>query len=395
MAGCATPGSGLTARRRSAGVPDPEPPVYREWLPAPDGARSGLESASRYVDVGRTLERGGTLSVHLAATAVEFWAFGDWFGHDVDEIDGMLIQGSGPITTIYAGDVSIDDAAAGLEASGYDPLITDDAQALFRRRDHPRIAAVSSEGVVQTTVESNSDRALEDAIARTRAFLDAKAGERSRRHEADDAFARVTDALGAGIRTTVPRSASSWLPAGGRWGTAIDATDDGYVRRATAVGPHSGSSSTADGLESRLDEFEAHVDDVWDGSPTVYGDDAAIEAVVVAEADRPAESIDRLVPPRATLAFAYDDTEDAGVVAHRAGEAIETERLSITVNGRVVEDLRFESETFDAGDRFAIRGLNRNARVSVGYLLADRLGITLETFDGAGASLEDAEIDRV
>lgn len=398
LAGCAAPRADLTSRRRTAHVPEPGAPTYRTWVPAQSDREPGADPGSvavRYVDVPRALDRGGTLPAGIAGSLFEFWAYGDWFGHAVDDLDGILVFSTSPLTVVFAGDVSVDDAADGLEAGGYESLASDDPWTLYARLDQPRVVGVSSAGVVQAELSGRSDAAVGEGVDRVRSILEAHAGDRERRHERKAAFERITDRLGRSVRTSVPLERPAWLPEGGAWGSAVDATDDGFVRRATVAIPpgdrngrgrtggagHPGGDEPGSIEESLAEEIER----AWGGEPTVYADAAGIEGVVSSTAADPIGDVADAVPPRATIAFEYDEDGRTATVSHLAGEPIERPRLVIAVDGHTNDALRFEDGTLEPGDRFNIRELPGDVVVSFRYELESGGDVTLGQFAGSRA----------
>ena len=394
VAGCAAPRAEPASRLRDVGVPVSDDPVYRTWLPASAGTEDPDDigsAAIRYVDVDRALERGDAVSPGLAGSLFEFWAFGDWFGHDLADLEGLLVIGAGPLTVGYVGEIDVTEAGNGLETSGYDPLESDGPADLFVRRDQPRLVGVTASGVVQTELADSSDESIDRGRVRIESLVDAHAGERDRRHESEPAFDRLTDRLGRGIRTTVPLEPLEWMPEGSAWGTALDATDEGAVRRASVTLPddHGTNDEAADDFE---DAFASHLEDAWGDEATVYADRSGLEGVVPVT-DEPIGDISTAVPPRTTLAFEYDEDEQTATVTNRAGDALERARLTITVDGQTGDGLQFEDGSFEPGDRFNVRGLPGDVVVGFEYQLESGLHVGLGQFVGSGALTVDPDDD--
>ncbi|WP_133412331.1 hypothetical protein [Natrarchaeobaculum sulfurireducens] len=393
VAGCAAPRAEPTSRLGDIGVPNPGNPVYRTWLPASADAEDPDDigsAAIRYVDVDRALERGDTLSAGLAGSLFEFWAFGDWFGHDLADLEGLLVIGGGPLTIAYIGEIDATEAESGLEASEYDPLESDGAADLFVRRDQPRLVGVTASGVVQTELADSSDESIERGRVRIGSLVDAHAGERDRRHESEAAFDRVTERLGRGIRTTVPLEPLEWMPEGSAWGSSLDATDEEAVRRASVTLPDDHAmDGEGDDLE---DAFASHLEDAWGDEATVYADSSGLEGVVTVT-DEPIGEISTAVPPRTTLAFEYDEDEQTATVTNRAGDALERSQLTITVDGQTGDGLQLEDGSFEPGDRFNVHGLPGDVVVGFEYQLESGAYVTLGQFVGSRELTVDPDDD--
>lgn len=370
VAGCAAPRS----RDRST----PGEPTYRQWIPAPTGPGSIGSSAVRYVDVPRALERGGALPVGLAGTAFEFWGYGDWFGHDLASLEGMLVYGGSPPTITFLGEVDPSAAADALVESGYEPLEGVDGWKGFARTDQPRVVGVTPSAVVQAELSERSDEAVADGVDRIVRVLDAGAGERDRRDEVEDGFGRLTERLGRGIQTTLPRAPLEWFPDGSTWGTAVDATGDGYARRALVVLP---DGATADDVS---DDLAASLEGAWQGEVTIRTGTGVLEGVVTGD-DDPVGDVATAVPPRVSLAFDYDADDRVGTVTHRAGDPIDTDRLGIAVDGQSDENLRLDAGTLEPGTQFIVGNLSDDVVLSFQYELESGIVATLGTFAGSGA----------
>ncbi|ARS88740.1 hypothetical protein B1756_02525 [Natrarchaeobaculum aegyptiacum] len=370
VAGCAAP--------RSRDRADSGGPTYREWVPAPTDDESIGADAVRYVDVPRALERGDTLRVTLAATAFEFWGLGDWFGHDVEALEGMLVYGGSPPTLTFLGEFDTSSAADALGDSGYEPLATGEEWEAFVREDQPRVVGVTPSAIVQAELPGRSDEAVVDGLERVERVLAVGAGERDRRYDVEDGFARLTDQLGRGIQTTLPRAPLEWFPEGSTWGTAADATDDGYARRAAVVLPdgHAG--------EEFADDLAASLEEAWQGEATVTTGDDALEGVVTGE-DDPVGDVETAVPPRVSIGFEYDADEQVATVTHRAGDPVDSSRLRLSVDGETSIDLGLETDTLEPGNQFIVGNLPDDVVLSFQYHLESGIVATLGTFAGSGA----------
>lgn len=370
VAGCAAPQSRDRADRGKPG--------YRQWVPAPTDDDSIGSSAVRYVDVPRALERGDSLRVTLAATTFEFWGLGDWFGYDVDALEGLLVYSGSPPTLAFLGEFDESNVGRALEESGYEPLAAGDEWTAFVRADQPRVVGVTPAAVVQAELSGRSDAAVDDGLERIARVLEAGSGDRDRRYEVDDELARLTDQLGQGIQTTLPRAPLEWLPAGSAWGTTVDATGDGYTRRASVVLPDGQAGG------EYADDLASYLTDAWQEDATVTTGDGSLEGVVTGD-DDPVGDVGTAIPPRVSLAFEYDGDDQVATVTHRAGDAIDTSRLRLSVDGAESVDLGLETDTLESGDQFIVGNLPADVVLSFEYHLESRIVATLGTFAGTGA----------
>lgn len=370
VAGCAAP--------RSHDQTDSGEPTYRQWVPAPPDDESIGASAVRYVDVPRALERGDTLGIGLAATAFEFWGHGDWFGHDLDALEGMLVFGGSPPTLTFLGEFDASAAADALGESEYEPLETDDDWRGFLREDQPRAVGVTPSAIVQAELSGRSDGAIDDGVERIERVLEAGAGERDRRYKVEDGFARLTDQLGRSIQTTLPRAPLEWFPEGTTWGTAVDATGDGYARRGSVVLPDGYAG------EEFADDLATSLEDAWQGEATITTGDGALEGVVTGN-DDPVGDVRTAVPPRVSIAFEYDADEQVATVSHRGGDPIDSSRLRLSVDGGTSTELGLETETLEPGNQFIVGNLPDDVVLSFQYQLESEVVSTLGTFAGPSA----------
>jgi len=376
VAGCAVP------RADSAGGTDT--PRYREWVPAAEtgGEAESLGSTTvRYVDIPGAFERGERLSVGLAGSTFEFWAIGDWFGHELADIEGMVVYGVSPLTMAFHGDISTERAHRALEEAGYEDERVESSWTVLLRRDQPRVVGLTDTAVVQVDLPEASSDVIDAGRERIRAVLEAGTGERTRRHETDAGFERVTDALGRGIRTTVPLERPDWLPSGAEWGTTLDTSPDGTVRRALIAADSD--------LESPIDdEFRAHLAEVWGVTPTVETDGAITEATAQIDDDPVGDSAEA-IPPRASLAFASDD--GSVTVTHLAGEPLDLSRLSVAVAGIESEPLEIGEGTLEPGNSFTLGGVPSDVLVLFRYELESGFVTTIAEFVGSDVVAPEPE----
>lgn len=216
ISGCieALPPLGSRVQYGRVNVPLLRPePRYRQWLPAASALpTSDLEPG--YVNYVQPADLGQE-EIGTPNKDAHFFQkpYLDHFGIDYEAYDAVIgLHRTTKSTYILKGDIDTETVAQTLLNSGYiaaDPYLEYD---LFNRTDSPRTAAVSSEAIIWAHHEQSTTI--------VQAVIDAKRGAVPRHHETSEAFARATDAIGAG----------PWTMIGG---LGIDPTGSALVRSMT------------------------------------------------------------------------------------------------------------------------------------------------------------------
>ncbi|PSQ43194.1 hypothetical protein BRD07_02220, partial [Halobacteriales archaeon QS_9_68_42] len=184
--------------------PDPGPPTYRRWLPAP-GALPGEDrynaSHLRMADLlgDGPVGRAGVGLRNLFARTGR-----DPLGVDSGDVEAVVKIDLARATTLL-GTFDPEAVGAAAERAGYAGTGADGEFEVYERDDQPRAAAVGESAVVQT----HSD---EDPTAVLGAVLDAGRGEVDRYHEVDDRFARLSRAAGGGTLAWVHPDGGPGVP---------------------------------------------------------------------------------------------------------------------------------------------------------------------------------------
>lgn len=188
-------------------------PVYRRWLPAAsalptDDLDPGYVNHVTPGDLGRSVAGVDNNDPRFFQKP-----YLDHFGIGYDNYDAVLgMHRTTRSTYVLEGNIDTDIVAETLVQSGYASAGTHGGYDLFAREDSPRTAAVSPDAIVWAHHE--------ESTAIVEAVIDAERGAVPRHHEANDAFARATDAVGAG----------PWTMLGG---LGIDPTGKALVRAMT------------------------------------------------------------------------------------------------------------------------------------------------------------------
>lgn len=179
-AGCTTtlPPLGQRVRFGRIDFPQSDPPVYRKWIPARSALPEG-HGKTTHAARPRTLPP-GTLGRGL------FVGPSDYLGTDFDAYERAVDAGG---AYVFEGPTDPAVVADALDGTGYEPAGSYEAYALYDRDDAPRAVAVT-DGTVLWAQGENRRHSIEVAA-------DVGAGRIERRHETDDDFAAMTNAMGA------------------------------------------------------------------------------------------------------------------------------------------------------------------------------------------------------
>ncbi|MFB6171569.1 MAG: hypothetical protein ABEJ23_03480 [Haloarculaceae archaeon] len=338
--------AGCLARARDAvtsvSTPDPGPPDYRRWLPAP--ASLPAEQAD-YDPSHLSLADLRDAGVYETATGTRnlFARSGrDYLGVDDAEIE-RVVKLSVQHATVLQGSFAADPVAATLDATGYEPAGEHAGYRLFARTDTDHAVGVA-DGVA---VLSRFDRPL-DVV---RAVIDAGRGARPRFHEASAAFARLSDALGGATLAWLFPDATGQGPEGAvANGTSTQFAGDRAFLRLVYLFASGSDVSAADVRSSVADGF---VDDPFGSlDVAVEGDRATVEtaraAGAVADGTAPLQ-------PILTLGFERDGTGDAVVVRHEGGDTARADLLQVRgAAGPTDAQFTDEHDSFGPGDALAV-----------------------------------------
>ena len=195
-------------------------PTYRQWLPAASALPTD-DLDPGYVNYVQP-DNLGQQETGMVNKDAHFFQklYLDDFGIDYEAYDAIIgLHHTTKSTYVLEGDITAETVTQKLLDSGYAAAGTYQDYELFDRAGSSRTAAVSPGAIVWSHHEQST--AIVEAV------IDAKRGAVPRHHETDDAFARATDAIGAG----------SWTMIGG---LGIDPTGAALIRSMTYMPANDG-----------------------------------------------------------------------------------------------------------------------------------------------------------
>lgn len=330
-AGCVAtlPPLGRRVRYGRVDVPDPGPPAYRRLVPDP----------SALTDPPSPAVPGGVVSLvsvvpgagFADAVGEQFRLFSDVLrvrldhvGVGFDDYDRVVWYGPA-----FVGEADVDRAAVRdtLDGTGYERAGAHRGHDVYAREDLPRTVAVGDGAVVFVPEPGGAPDA--------RAVVDALAGATRRYHEADEAFATFSAAVGSYPAT--------WFGMSG-----VDESDP-YVAHATSVtyddssvyyvwhrlypaGESPSKRAFQDDLDRRSRPREAlDVDVEIDGRVATVEMRQSHEQFRTSHRGRPSPV------PQVTWGVDHDRDAETVTIRHEAGDSIPAERLSVEF-APVVED---------------------------------------------------------
>ena len=328
-AGCtsALPPLGSAQRFGRIDVPDPDPPRYRRWLPAPS-AVDGVD-AERYAYLFRRPDAlDYPAPVRYTTPRKRLLSHLDHVGVGYANYDRLLDT---PFGTVLAGDFDAAAVSETLTASGYVAAGTEGDYDRFTRDDVPRRVAVRDGIVVWSSARVHDHPRIE-------ALIDARAGRRTRYHDAAAGVERLTDAVGESRMVEyIPPTGTP--PEGRYWekceGFRFDGDTAYHVM--TFLYPEGHTPPEADLRDRALDgtvltREVVHSDFRIDGRlVTVEGRIPPGEGIDPADIDPP-------YPPQVTWGYAVDADASAVTVRHEAGDSIPTSALGYAFGADVPDD---------------------------------------------------------
>jgi len=346
-AGCTgLPPLGTQVRYGAVEAPDPDPPTYRDWLPAPSVLPDGGDSYQPWVHVPPPADAPSWARTSIGRSLVAYQT--DYVGLDVDDAAFALTYGD---ATVLRGPVDRETVREVIPDTPYEPAGTEAGYDVYARPDVERVVAVGPDAVVF----GNGPTAREYV----RATVDAGRGDVARYYERDADLAALTDSAGtrrwawlwpAGVGTSSTKDDLRTDTVG--WATAFDHDDSGAYYVQTWVFPPGydptvgavKESHKAEQRVGRADPSAARAVDV-----TVEGRVAAVEMHLTWDAIEEVAGDHTLVAPHVTWRASVSPDADRLTIHHVAGDPVRTDWL--WVEGAGSETDGPVAATADVGDR--------------------------------------------
>jgi hypothetical protein len=328
-AGCtsALPPLGTGQRFGRVDVPPADEPTYRRWLPAPT-AVDGFDGQQYRVLCRRPTALDYPAPVRFTTPRKRLLAELDHAGVGYASYDRLVRT---PFGTVLEGGFDPGTVATVLGESGYRRAGTDAGHEVFTRDDSPRRGVLTDEALVWSSHRVHR-------YPNVAALVDARENRVTRFHEADDAFRRVTDAVGESRMTEyIP-------PDGGRtWASAEAFRFDGntayHVR--TFRYPEGETPPEAD-LRRRSKTGTILTREVENTDFRIDGRLVTVEGRITPEAGVQPVDIDPPYPPQVTWGYTRDTDAETVTLRHEAGEAVSSDALAL------------EFDVDDTGQRWSI-----------------------------------------
>lgn len=184
LAGCLTtlPAFGQRVRYGEVDEPSHDPPVYRDWLAEEDESVASVDPGAWGPDTVSMPGIVNTITEQMDAVGIPF-----------DSFDYALSIDSVPVgMTVARADIDRTAVEETLDQIGYEHERTDEGYDIYSRQYRDRVLGVGDEFIIQSRDLDGQGEAIENVEAR----IDTKAGRKTRQHEGNSEFARVTDAVG-------------------------------------------------------------------------------------------------------------------------------------------------------------------------------------------------------
>jgi len=340
-------------------------PSYRDWIPP----QSVLDMEFAFsTNLSRARERHDALPASLYEDVTSWAGFRGYYGVPFEQMDGQLIAvDTGLVVTL--GEFDPDSIRETLTSSGYEEEEATDGRINFYR-DPERNArfAVGDRGVIQPI-----DQSVDDFFETARILFETAAGERPRRHEESEAFARFTEAFGWPLQSRLPRwlAEFSQLPAGLHQAVPESVREDVYfadgryvtdgrlLTRYWLATPDDEQSHRE--IKRRLDERTLATAGADSDGPEAFAVRHHEGASEVAVIRNPEETGGGTDPVQVTLV----GTVEAGtlVLEHRAGEPLPLDEVTIRWDG----DEHEPTGTLYPGERRRFDAISVTRPVRVNY----------------------------
>ncbi|WP_380680145.1 hypothetical protein [Salinigranum sp. GCM10025319] len=315
-AGCtsALPPLGTRQRFGRVNVPPADDPTYRRWLPAP-AALDGVDGSQYRVLLRRPTALDYPAPVRFTTPRKQLLAELDYVGVGYPNYDRLLRT---PFGTVLEGGFEPATVAAALTESGYRRDGTYAGHDVFVRSDGPRRAVLTEGALVWSSRRVH-------ARPNVAALVDAHEGRVPRFHEVDDAFERVTDAIGESrmVEYIPPQGERTWASAEG---FRFDGRVAYHVR--TFLYPE-GETPPEDELRRRSKTGTVLTREVENTDFRVDGRLVTVEGRIPPDAGVQPSEVDPPYPPQVTWGYGRDRVAETVTLRHEAGERVPTDALGL------------------------------------------------------------------
>ena len=299
-------------------VPDAGPPKYRRWVPAERGSETDEGWIVTYAEPGpfdgpvpeEFVARRGFLKMEL-----------DHFGIGYENYDSLTTTN---LATVIEADFTADDVASTLADTGYEPDGSYRGYDVYSRSDVRRRAAVRDGVIVWASAYRHDDPDIE-------ATIDAGHGHSRQYHEASEAFAAVTDAVGASRLLYIGGSHPGLNSGIAELGADAFRIDDGVAYQLLIEWYENASAGSEDQMQRALEQQqheltkEAKTIDIKDD-----GHFATVTARVPTRPGRERDPMDDL--PQITWGGRFDAATRTVTLRHEAGESADSDLICYDID---------------------------------------------------------------
>lgn len=295
--------------------PDPDPPEYRSWVPAasalPDGYEDSPVHAARPAN-GPPSGMGESMFVSAP----------DWLGTPFEEYDlAVHAMGFPQAVYVFEGNTDPEVVADAVADTGFEPAGSYEGYEFYERDDLPRMVA-STDGAVLWASGEEKRAAIETVI-------DARDGRVDRRHEVDEQFEAMTDAVGLTEFDVVDGLHHQ-----------LDATDDAAITGMSFAHRDDAGYTRSQALFEDADDVpKRHIERELRASETLVeadGVDVRTEgrrSIVEMRLGGVVSDTARRIP-QITWGVSYDRDADTATIRHEAGDPVEADALRVHTKSR-------------------------------------------------------------
>ncbi|WP_195156613.1 hypothetical protein [Haloarcula sp. CBA1127] len=327
-------------------VPDAGPPEYRRWLPAGWESETDEDWVITYAEPGRF--DGPVPEEFVARRGFQKMEL-DYFGIGYENYDSVT---STNLATVIEAEFTADDVASTLADTGYEPDGSYRGYDVYARSDVRRRAAVRDGVLVWSSTRNHNAPDIE-------ATIDAGHGHSRQFHEESDAFAAVTDAVGASRMLFIGGSHPGINPEVSELGADAFRIDDDVAYHLLIERYETETSLSEEQMKRALGQQrheltkEAQTVDVRKD-----GRFMTVSARVPARPDRERDPMDD--PPHVTWGGVFDAETQTVTLRHEVGESADADLICYDIDtpedkGQVEKKpLWPDQNTVSAGDETTI-----------------------------------------